>query len=68
MLQDQANAADSESRAEQAVRAGYAALLAGDGLKANPYSMAAQRVECVAWGRGWAAARTDLKRANAKLA
>lgn len=59
---------DSESSAVEAMRAGYSALLAGDGPSANPHRMSLERAECIAWGRGWAAARTDLKRENAKLA
>lgn len=56
-----------DSNREKAERAGYAALLAGHGFTVNPYRRSTQPVECRAWGRGWAAARTDLKRANAKL-
>ena len=57
---------DTPARAA-AERAGYAALLAGHGFSANPHRRATAPVECTAWVRGWAAARTDLKRENAKL-
>lgn len=75
MLQESApngekTAADSSvdpAAREAAERAGYAALLAGHGFTANPHRISTGRAECIAWGRGWAAARTDLKRANAKL-
>ena len=53
---------------DAAERAGYKALLAGSGLAGNPYRWSTHRAECIAWGRGWAAARTDLTRANNKAA
>ena len=69
-VQDEKTAADSSAdpaAREAAERAGYAALLAGDGFTANPHRISTHRVECIAWGRGWAAARTDLKREKAKM-
>jgi ribosome modulation factor len=50
---------------DAAERAGYAALLAGHSFTVNPHRISTHRVECIAWGRGWADARTDLKRAKA---
>lgn len=67
---DEKTAADSSAAAaarDAAERAGYAALLAGHGFTVNPHRISTNRVECIAWGRGWAAARTDLKREKAKL-
>lgn len=52
---------------ETAQRAGYAAMLDGKGFTANPRRISTHRLEAQAWARGWAAARTDLKRENAKL-
>ena len=69
-MQDEKTAAGSSTdpaAREAAERAGYAALLAGHGFSVNPYRISTHRVEATAWARGWAAARTDLKRENAKL-
>lgn len=38
---------------------GYEAYRRGERLTANPYGYYEQTTRCVAWGRGWAAARTD---------
>lgn len=57
----------SPAARDAAERAGYAALLAGHGFAVNPHRISTHRVECIAWGRGWAAVRTDLKREKAKL-
>jgi hypothetical protein len=49
----------SNDRILDAQRQGYEAYRRGERLTANPYGYYEQTDQCVAWGRGWAAARTD---------
>lgn len=49
-------------RRSSAEAAGYDAYTRGLDRTANPYPYRTMTVECTAWSRGFAAARTDLAR------